>query len=233
MQWYYLSDSHERIALSEAQFPVLAARGLLRPTTPVWRKGMSGWTACGEVKPEIFAAGVARDSDRNHSVSDSAAVKGTLIGVARTLAAYRVPVRIIGGFTLVFATALVALLTWQTWTWIKYGVESLDKGYIFMDQVKTHWPVIWIIVAIEAVTAILAIWAGCVLLRSANTAVRARQSGSEQNLTLALQQTCRYFVICVVVLLLNAIVWIGLSLWLGWDKAFPVPGAAPVPKVSV
>jgi hypothetical protein len=233
MQWYYLSDSHERIALSEAQFPALAARGLLRPTTPVWRKGMSGWTACGEVKPEIFAGGVTRDSDRNHTLSDNAAVKGTIIGLARVLAAYRVWFRIVGGFTLIVAAALVALLVWQTWTSIKFGTEALDRGYIFMDQVKDRPWILWLVMGVEAVTALLAAWAGCFLLRSANTAKKARDLGSEQTLIAATQQAGRFVMICVVTLILNAIVWISLSLWLGWEKAFPVHGSPQGEKVAI
>src|SRR5688572_2702038 len=89
MQWYYLSESYERIPVSEAQFAALAARGILRPATPVWRKGMADWTACGEVKPEIFTASVARTSDEHHPVTDSAAVRGTIIGLSRALAGYR------------------------------------------------------------------------------------------------------------------------------------------------
>jgi hypothetical protein len=235
MQWYYLSDTHERIALSEAQFPALAAKGLLRPTTPVWRKGMPGWTACGEVKPEIFAAGVARDSDQRSTYIDNAAVQGTIVGIARVLAGYGPWIRIFAAFTLTTSLFLASFVGWQLWMAIKYGQEELYRGYGAYDLLKGLGWFDWILIAFQAAVSAFVAWAGIVLFRAPGRAIRARESGSEQALIMALQDMGRYFILTVSVLLLNAVFWIGLFLWLGWDKAFPAPGnkTPPANKVSV
>ena len=146
MQWYYLSDSHERIAVSEAQFTSLAAGGVLRPATPVWRKGMADWAACGEVKPEVFAAGVSRDSDERHPITDNAAVRGTVIGLARTLAGYNVWLRIFGVLMLIFAVAEMALLGWETWLLIQHGTKVLNS--IFANFAEFGW-ILWVALLLQ------------------------------------------------------------------------------------
>ncbi len=260
MQWYYLSDTHERIALSDAQFPVLAARGVLRPATPVWRKGMADWTACGEVMPEIFTAAVTRDSDQRMGLTDHTAAKGTIVGVARTLAGYRVWMRILAGLTLAVAIILCGLLGWETWTLIKYGTEALGMAlalgvvtgwetWTFIkfgapnfdtapmaqvrDQVNTNMWALWVIIAIQVVTAVLAVWAALILLQAASRSRAARESGSEPLLHLSLRGVGHYAVLCVVGIVLNLAVWISLSLWFSRNLVFPAPGPPPAPKVII
>lgn len=233
MQWYYLSDSHERVALSEAQFPVLAARGLLRPTTPVWRKGLADWIACGEVKPELFVGGIVRDSDQRGFLTDHTAIQGTVTGVARVLAGYRPWFWIYGGFMMLVALSAISLLGWATWVFAKFGVESLNRGYPFMDQLKSFGWVIALLMAVNAVVSLVIGWTGWILIRSGIKAKQAMESGGEHLLVGAIRDIGRYFIVSVVMILLDIIIFVSLGLWLGWDKAFPMPGPPPATSISV
>ena len=233
MQWYYLSDSHERIALSDAQIPVLAAPGVLRPTTPVWRNGLVDWTACGEVKPEIFAGGVMRDSNKSLAIPDSVAIQGTVVGVARVLAGYRWWLWIYGGFMMLIAMAGMAFTGWSIWKIVDIGLDAINHGYGFMDQMKDYGWVIWLLLAFESLVLIGTGWAGWMLIVGGIRAKQARESGSEQILTGSIRNIGRYFIFAVLMLFLNIAAVIGLGLWLGWDKVFPMPGPPPASRVSV
>ncbi|HWB02042.1 MAG TPA: DUF4339 domain-containing protein [Verrucomicrobiales bacterium] len=233
MQWYYLSDSHERVALSEAQFPVLAARGLLRPTTPVWRKGLADWIACGEVKPELFVGGIVRDSDQRGFLTDHTAIQGTVTGVARVLCEYRGWFWIAGGMIILWALAGISFLGWAAWQIGRFGVESLNRGFAFMDPLRNFLWIVVLLLALSAVMSLIAGWTGWLLIRSGIKAKQARESGAEHLLVGAVRDIGRYFCIVVVMILLEIIVWVSLGLWLGWDKAFPMPGPPPATKVSV
>ena len=233
MQWYYLSDAQERIAISEAQFPALAARGVLRPATPVWRKGMADWTACGEVKPEIFALAVVRDSDERHPVTDNAAVRGTVIGLSRTLAAYNVWLRIFGTIILLLTAGVAALLTWEVWTLLKYGIEAWGEGYFLSDKLTDNRWIPWLMLAVQAVGLLLTGWSGCLLFSAASRAKRAAQSGDEPVLVAAIHAVGRFFIISTITFIVTMSLWLGLLLWLGWDKAFPPPEAKAAPRITI
>lgn len=229
MQWYYLSDSHERIAISDAQFAPLAARGLIRPATPVWRKGMADWAACGEVLPQIFAAGVARDSDQRNPLADSAAVRGTVIGISRTLAGYRVWFRILGVIALLFSlltTVMCAVLVYFWFSQKPAGGQALTgmvPGLSSGDALM-----FWIVLLFNLVTAVVGAIAGWSLLRAAGHSWQARESGNEHCLNAAIHSLGRYFVLAVSAILFSVIFWLALWLANGWDKAFPsAPAKSP------
>ncbi len=67
MSWFYVTDSQEKLAVEEDEFPALARTGAVRPQTLIWKEGLKDWASCGELKPEIFStpagngAGVGRD----------------------------------------------------------------------------------------------------------------------------------------------------------------------------
>lgn len=69
MRWFFLSDKQEQIPTTEEQLRGLAANGILRPQTLVWREGMSDWTSAGEIKPELFS-GISANSAPVGPVSD-------------------------------------------------------------------------------------------------------------------------------------------------------------------
>ncbi len=233
MQWYYLSDTQERIAISEAQFLPLAARGVLRPATPVWRKGMTDWTACGEVKPEIFALAVVRDSDERHPVTDNAAVRGTVIGLSRTLAAYNVWLRIFGTIILLITAGVAALLTWEVWTLLKYGIEAWGESYLLSGKLTENRWIPWLMLAVQAVGLLLTGWSGFLLFSAASKAKRAAGSGDEPVLVAAIQAVGRFFIVSTVTFIVTMGLWIGLLLWLGWDTAFPPPEAREEPRITI
>ncbi len=233
MQWYYLSDTQERIAISEAQFLPLAARGVLRPATPVWRKGMTDWTACGEVKPEIFALAVVRDSDERHPVTDNTAVRGTVIGLSRTLAAYNVWLRIFGTVILLLTAGLAALLTWEVWTLLKSGIEAWGEGYFLSDKLTENRWIPWVMLTVQAVGLLLTGWSGFLLFSAASKAKRAARSGDEPVLVAAIQAVGRFFIISAITFIVTMGLGIGLLLWLGWDTAFPPPEAREAPRITI
>jgi hypothetical protein len=233
MQWYYLSDSFERIPMSEAQFTALAARGILRPATPVWRKGMADWTACGEVKPEIFAAGVHRGSDENNPAAGSAAIHGTIIGLSRALASYNPWLRILGVVLIVIATGVFSLLGWESWNVLEFGVDEWKKGHVFLERLLSQVWVVWALLAFQAVSASLTFWCGLLLLRSAARAKRAMESGDERILTSAIHDTGRYFLITALVTIFGIILWLGVWLWVSRTDAFPAPPSPAEKRVTI
>lgn len=221
MDWYYLSDSHERIAVNEAQLAPLAARGVLRPATPVWRKGMGDWAACGEVKPEIFTAAVSGSDDQPHSGAASAVMQGTVMGLARTLAGYNVWLRIFGIALLIFAVLMAASEAWTLWWLFKADEADWTSLYSALHQTSLPKAAVWAVVAFQAISLLLAGWAGWVLLLAAARAKRAAQTGSEPVLAQAIRDTGRYFILSVVILLTAVVFWAAMVVWLGWNVAWP------------
>jgi len=230
MDWYYLSDSHERIAVSEAQLAPLAARGVLRPATPVWRKGMGDWAACGEVKPEIFTAAVSGGDEQRHSGAASAVMQGTVIGLARTLAGYNVWLRILGIALLLSALSLTLSSAASLW-WALHADEA-DWADLFshLPQVSVPKSAVWAAIGMQGVSILLTGWTGWVLLLAAGRAKRAAQSGSEPVLAQAIRDTGRYFILSVVIILTGIIFWTAMVVWLGWDFTRP-DKAKPAEKV--
>lgn len=223
MQWYYLSDSHERIAISEAQLAPLAARGTLRPTTPVWKKGLTGWVACGEVMPQIFAAGVVRDSDERNPVMDSAAVRGTVSGIARTLAEYHIWLRVLGGLLIVAGIAATAATAYTIFLYLsKTSAPAEIAGLlpVLPESMDLGW---WVKVALLTAGAAITVWPGAVLLRSATLARRAAATGEEADLLSAIRSLGRYAIVTVCLLLLGLMGTLSWVLYVGYDKAFPPP----------
>jgi hypothetical protein len=233
MQWYYLSDSYERIPVSEEQFGALAARGVVRPATPVWRKGMADWTACGEVKPEIFLEGVTRASEERNPLADNMALRGTVIGLGRALAAYNGWIRVLGGGLLVLASCAGGLLAWEFWLLVTHGFEGWIEACPALAPAKEHAWFPWLMLSLQALTAGLTVWSGLLLLQAAGKARRAMDSGSESVLTSALRDVGRHFLVAAVVIVLVIVCSLGLLLWLGWDKAFPPPASPSEQRITV
>lgn len=232
MDWYYLSDTHERIAISEAQLAPLAASGILRPATPVWRKGMGDWAACGEVKPEIFTEAVSGRGERNPA-AEGGLVSGAVIGLARTLAGYNVWLRTLGVVLLITAVGTCVSLAVTAY----YLITANDEAWKLMLE-NLHWATVpkaavWALLAFQAVTVLLTGWAGFVLLLAAARAKRAAQSGSEMMLAAALRETGRYFLTMVIVVILSVLFVGGLVLWLGWDVVRPSEKGPAEKSISI
>ena len=232
MDWYYLADTHERIAISEAQLAPLAASGILRPATPVWRKGMGDWAACGEVKPEIFTEAVSGRGERNPA-AEGGLVTGVVIGLARTLAGYNVWLRTLGVVLLITAVGTCVSLAVTTY----YLITANDEAWKLILE-NLHWATVpkaavWAVLAFQAVTLLLTGWAGFVLLLAAARAKRAAQSGSELMLTAALRETGRYFLTIVIAVILSLLFLGGLVLWLGWDVVRPSEKGPAEKSISI
>lgn len=236
MQWYYLSQSHERIAASEEQLPLLASRGTLRATTMLWRRGMSGWRPCGEVKPELFTASVDRDSDHPHPAADAMAVRGAVAGMARTLAGYAVWLRVTGVICLVASLAVMVVVCQAGW-------HTYDRGLTFIAEhlpwhasiaEKGHTTIYtWVHFTMLLAAGFVLSALGVLLLRAASRVVLARDTASEPLLGRALQSIGSWFALVVVWVLLNLVFWLSLTVWLGWDKAWEKESVLAVPAVSV
>jgi hypothetical protein len=65
MTWTYVSKTGEPLAAEEAELAGLAQHGLLSPATLVWHPGRPDWVPVAELKPEIFAPGVAGAAQLN------------------------------------------------------------------------------------------------------------------------------------------------------------------------
>jgi len=233
MDWYYLSDNHERIPVSEAQLMPLAARGILRPATPVWRRGMGDWAACGEVKPEIFTEATIASGDQRLSGTMSAAMSGTVIGLARTLAGYNVWLRIFGVTLLVAAAGLCISMFLTIW-YLGSADDAQWKLMLEQSQVaNVPKMAVWALVGFEGINFLLTGWCGFLLLCAAGRAKHAAATGNEHVLTAAIRDTGRYFLTSVMLVLLGVLFWTGMIIWLGKDVTFPGKPGAPEKAVSI
>ncbi|MBX7258041.1 MAG: RDD family protein [Candidatus Hydrogenedentes bacterium] len=57
MVWYYAEGNNQIGPKSEAEFQQLVSAGVIRADTLVWREGMPGWKAYGEVDPSLVFSG--------------------------------------------------------------------------------------------------------------------------------------------------------------------------------
>jgi GYF domain 2 len=237
MQWYYLSDTHERIAASEEQFPLLVSRGVVRATTMIWRRGMSGWSSCGQIKPELFSAALAGGVAQNHPAADAIAVRGTVTGLARTLAGYAVWFRIAGVLCLMLCLSVMTALAQAGFVTYDRGVRFLfdylpwSQKMAEMDAVNIYF---WAHFAVAVIGAFILCMLGVLLLRAASRAIQARETGSEAILTAALRNAGAWFVTAVVWVLFNALCWGALTLWMEWDNVWKKDESKPAaPAVAV
>jgi hypothetical protein len=220
MDWYYLSDNHERIAVSEAQLVPLAARGILRPATPVWRKGMADWAACGEVKPEIFTEAATGSGDQRPSGALASAVNGTVIGLGRTLAGYNVWMRIAGISSHILAAGLCITTVLTVWYW---GRADEAQWKLILEQMHVKGlpqAAVWALAGFQGLSVILAAWCGFLLLCAAGRAKEAAASGNEYVLTAAIRDMGRYILTFTILMIVSVLFWAGMIVWLGRDVEF-------------
>jgi hypothetical protein len=131
------------------------------------------------------------------------------------------------------ATAGMGVIGWATWKIVNIGLDAINHGYGFMDQMKDYGWTIWLVLAFECLLLMSLGWAGWMLILGGIRAKQARESASELILTGAIRNIGRYFIFAVVMTFIHISVIIGLGLWLGWDKVFPMPGPPPASRVSV
>ena len=55
MQWYYLTDENDQIAVDDAELGTLVRSGQLTADTQIWREDMDEWLPCSQVFPHLFA----------------------------------------------------------------------------------------------------------------------------------------------------------------------------------
>jgi uncharacterized RDD family membrane protein YckC len=56
MSWHYAENNASRGPIPDAEFESLVRAGRVRPTTLVWREGMTDWRPLSEVAPALLAA---------------------------------------------------------------------------------------------------------------------------------------------------------------------------------
>jgi hypothetical protein len=154
---------------------------------------------------------------------------GAVTGLARTLARYHVWLRILGVALLLTAALLLAALGWQCWIIARENIDRLASDYAVFKPFETETWLLWLALAVQAILLLLDGIAGWMLLRAAARVKRAAESGSEPVLALALQDTGRYFILTVAVVVLSLAFTLGSVIYLGWDKAFP-PESPPAEK---
>ena len=55
MEWYYANDRREQVPFREEDLPRLVVNGYVQPDTLVWHEGLPQWTACREIRPDLFS----------------------------------------------------------------------------------------------------------------------------------------------------------------------------------
>ncbi len=180
-QWYYLTDRQERLAVSEDQMSGLAATGLLRASSLVWKRGMKDWVPCGEVKPEIFTAAtrsLAQSSVPGLSVEAETALVARL---ALPLARYRIWFRLLG----------VLFILSSFWNFVATGVlvwnlisgrqlDSLTGPLAAAGEGNPQ--LMWFIAVIIFIVGGIYFWVGLELILSAARARRAAAGGHAESL---------------------------------------------------
>lgn len=56
MNWFYAENGQQKGPVSDTDLASLAANGVLKPETLLWKEGMTGWQPAGTVRPDLAAA---------------------------------------------------------------------------------------------------------------------------------------------------------------------------------
>lgn len=205
MQWYYLDSNRKQVEVSDEQLAELYKNGTINKDTLVWNEDMTDWTPLGTARPDIVTnapvAGAVSTPEPSASaaaapvVSTSKPTGGSGTGLnpyaapSSTLTPDNSTVRAIAG---VLASNAA---------WIKFlAILNIISGAISC------------ITIIGAIVGWLPIWLGVILLKAANSAREAESTGSQTELTEALQKVGLYFkingILIVIMLAFYAIVFI-------------------------
>ncbi len=52
--WHYAYSAEEQFQVSESELPAAIQQGKIKADTKIWSEGMDGWSAAGEVLPQMF-----------------------------------------------------------------------------------------------------------------------------------------------------------------------------------
>ena len=131
---------------------------------------------------------------------------------------------------------MLAGIGWQVWLLINNRAASIHQWLPFHRELEVRAMLDlsgYVLMGFEAATAILFLWAGCLLLSSASRSFAARETGNEVKLHESIRSAGKSLIIAVVWVSVVLLAVLALSLWLGWDTAFPPPEAPAEQRVTV
>lgn len=232
MQWFYVSERQERVPVPEGQLRVLAAAGILKPTTLLWREGLDSWLSAGEVKPEIFQTPVAVPGGEDQIPPEA---EGLALELARMLRRYAAWLQVSGlaYFACGVVSAAVAGALGYFAAWRSWRLEDWRRALPEWLRPLMDHP--WTAVVFFAVVALLLLTTGSVLIAGAARARQADTLRSREDLGDAVRAIGRFFQISVLSLLIGAGVLAGVAIYRykAAKAEPPLPPPPPPERVSV
>jgi hypothetical protein len=223
MNWYYLTDRQERVSVGEEQLAPLAAGGVLRPNTLVWRKGMSGWAVCAEVRPELFSesgAGAGATDARTIEQARALACHAPWMGVFSAA-------MILAGAVLMAFTAAAAAGWLLGMGWFRELMRQVVPGG---EVAAVHG---WCGLSAGVLASLSLMVPGSMLAVAAGQVKRAARRGDPSLLAAALRNLGRFFQVSVMGALLLTVLSGVWSLWTWRDRALPKPPDPTADRVEI
>ena len=234
MDWHYLSEHQERIPVPEERLRALALGGVLRPTTLLWRRGMSGWQSCGEVRPELFApptpAELALPAEDTRSPAAQLALQRIGEGVRPYLPWIGACgwISVIGSALLLIAAIIAALFLALAADKLK--LRLIDAGLsssVAEDQLK-----LGLILGGTGLAAIVGILLGIRLIRTRRQLTRSWIHGSVEELQRALSGFGAYFTTQAATVATCILIALGVVVYRTWPEKKKADEPKETPKVE-
>lgn len=228
--------------MPEERLRALALGGVLRPTTLLWRRGMSGWQSCGEVRPELFApptpAELALPPDDTRSPAAQLALQRIGEGVRPYLPWIGACgwISVIGSALVLIGVLIAGMFLFLAADKVKLrlidaGLSSEAAG----DQMK-----LGLLLGGIGLAAVLGIWLGAQLIGARRQLTRSWIHGSVEELQRALGRFGAYFTTqaatiatCVVISLVALVYHTWPQKKSAEPKEAPKVDAAPKPRTSI
>ena len=227
MHWYYLSERKERVPVTDSQLAPLAAGGIVRPTTLVWREGLANWAVAGELRPDLFAP-TARSASQSLALADPATVTA-----ARALGHYAPWMGVFSAVMIVSGAVALALTAALGTGWLlnmSWFREMMRQVTPDGDVPSVH---AWSMLAIGTLYAVSLLLPGSMLAVASRQVKLASLRGSSPVLEASLRNLGRFFqtwIIAALLITLLSGIW---TLYSWRHRALPKPPDPTTQRVAI
>lgn len=221
MQWYYQDETEGQTPFDESYIAALSSGGRIKPTTLVWNDTLSGWVPAAEAFPEAYPGVSLPPSGVLPVQSQSAAVRSKEVEPVSRTTLTREPVKIINEDLRELVKDLASYISANRF-WMKFfGILMIIYG------------VLQALTLVGLVIAWLPIVSGLLLLKAANSALMAENTGTVKSIEDTLYRIGLFFkingimaMVAVVLMLIFTVgffVMGGVALLMGYLNSGSVP----------